>query len=110
MGVSHIREVVASVWRKESADKIDVDGNVHFGGFVGYSSGNATSSLNKPPSQMVFSFPGTPHSHLLRSIMPLAPRMGFAKKPKGWSRRHDFLAAALAEILCAEEWRRIPLF
>jgi hypothetical protein len=42
--------------------------------------------------------------------MPLAPRMGFAKKPKGWSRRHDFLTAALAEILCAEEWRRIPLF
>lgn len=58
-------------------------GNVHFGGFVGYSSGKVTSSLNKPPSQMVFSLPGTPQSHFLRSIIPLAPRIGFAKKPKG---------------------------
>jgi hypothetical protein len=66
-------------------------GSVHFGGFVGYSSGNVTSSLKRPPSHIVFSLPGTPHSHFLRSIMPFAPRMGFAKKPKGWSRRHCFL-------------------
>ena len=67
--------------------------DIHFGGFVGYSSGNVTSSLNNPPSQIVFSLPGTPQSHFLRSIIPLAPRMGFAKKPKGWSRRQDFLGA-----------------
>jgi hypothetical protein len=35
--------------------------------------------------------------------MPLAPRIGFAKKPKGWSRRHDFLVSELAEPRCAEE-------
>ena len=42
--------------------------------------------------------------------MPLEPRMGFAKKPKGWSRRHDFLAAALAKIMCDETCERVPLF
>jgi len=35
--------------------------------------------------------------------------MGFAKKPKGWSRRHDFLAAALAKIMCDERCERVPL-
>jgi len=53
-------------------------------------SGNETSSLNKPPSHIVFSLPGTPHSHFLRSITPLL-RAGLAKKPKGWSRRHCLL-------------------
>jgi hypothetical protein len=70
-----------------------MNGNIHFGGLVGYSSGNVTSSLKRPPSQIVFSLPGTPQSHFFRSIMPFAPRMGFAKKPKGWSRRQAFLRA-----------------
>jgi len=57
--------------------------NLHLGGFVGYSSGNATSSLNSPPSQSVLSFPGTPQSHFFKSRTPWGLRMGFAKKPKG---------------------------
>lgn len=73
---------------------------LHFGGFVGYSgrankpqvsslifqfiglgklpSGNCTVSLNWPPSQMVFSFPGIPHSQFLRSRMPSLLRVGRA--------------------------------
>lgn len=83
---------------------------IHFGGFVGYSSGNVTSSLNRPPSQMVFSFPGTPTSHFLRSIMPFAPRMGFAKKPKGWSRRHCFLGRVSCLYVSSKGTsRHIPL-
>lgn len=70
---------------------LEVGAHVHFGGFVGYSSGKVTSSLKRPPSQMVFSLPGTPQSHFLSSIMPFAPRIGFAKKPNGWSRLHCFL-------------------
>jgi hypothetical protein len=54
-------------------------------------SGNKTSSLNSPPSQTVLSFPGTPHSHLFKSKSPCWVRAGFAKKPKGWSRRHCLL-------------------
>ena len=70
---------------------LEVGAHVHFGGLVGYSSGKVTSSLKRPPSQMVFSLPGTPQSHFLSSIMPFAPRIGLAKKPNGWSRRHCFL-------------------
>jgi len=47
-----------------------VIGNVHFGGFVGYSSGNIISSLNSPPSQMVLSLPGIAQSQRLRSRVP----------------------------------------
>ena len=55
-------------------------------------SGKSTSSLNRPPSQSVLSFPGTPHSHFFRSKTPCVVRTGFAKKPKGWSRRHCLLS------------------
>ena len=72
-------------------DREERERDVHFGGLVGYSSGKVTSSLNRPPSQIVFSLPGTPQSHFFRSMTPLAPRIGFAKKPNGWSRLHCFL-------------------
>lgn len=64
-------------WRNKAFE------NIHFGGFVGYSSGNVTSSLKSPPSHRVFSLPGIPQSHFFRSIIPFAPRIGFAKKPNG---------------------------
>lgn len=54
-------------------------------------SGNAMVSLNRPPSQIVLSLPGIPHSQFFRSKTPSFVRAGFAKKPKGWSRRHCFL-------------------
>jgi len=59
-------------------------------------SGNVTSSLNSPPSQIVFSLPGTPHSQALRSRMPWAFLTGLAKKPKGWSLRHCFLGLVVS--------------
>lgn len=48
-------------------------------------------SLNRPPSQMVFSLPGIPHSHTFRSRVPAAVRAGLAQKPNGWSLRHCLL-------------------
>ncbi len=42
----------------------------HRGHRRGIPSGNDTTSLNRPPSQMVFSLPGMPHSHDLRSSTP----------------------------------------
>jgi hypothetical protein len=62
-------------------------------------SGNVTSSLNRPPSHIVFSLPGTPTSHFLRSIMPCELRAGLAKKPNGWSRRHCFLRS-VSSVSC----------
>ena len=38
--------------------------------FVGVPSGKTRVTLKSPPSQGVFSFPGTPHSHDLRSRPP----------------------------------------
>ena len=76
-------------------DEIDAR-SVHLGGFVGYSavyvsqlalgfdvdecspSGNVKVILNSPPSHRVFSLPGMPHSHCLRSRAPEPFRMGFA--------------------------------
>lgn len=54
-------------------------------------SGNVTLTLNSPPSHSVFSFPGTPHSHILRSSAPCAFLTGLAKNPNGWSLRHCLL-------------------
>ena len=65
--------------------------DVHFGGLLGYSSGKMTSSLNRPPSQMVLSLPGMAQSHLRRSRAPLSVRAGLATKPKGWDLRHCLL-------------------
>jgi hypothetical protein len=67
--------------------------NIHFGGLVGYSSGNWTSSLKRPPSHRVFSLPGIEHSHFWRSRPPCEFFAGFATKPKGWSLRHCFLSS-----------------
>ena len=72
--------------------------DLHLGGFVGYSawrtsvviqyakkevdvripSGKVTVSLKRPPSQIVFSFPGMPHSQTLRSSTPWAFFCGLA--------------------------------
>jgi hypothetical protein len=54
-------------------------------------SGKIIVNLKRPPSQMVFSFPGMPHSHCLMSRTPWAFRMGLAKNPNGWSLRHCLL-------------------
>jgi hypothetical protein len=85
-------------WRDESTCETSVSSTdpvcvnySHFGGLVGYSSGNVRVNLNKPPSQIVLSFPGMPTSQLLRSSTPLEPLTGRAKKPNGWSFRHCLL-------------------
>ena len=54
-------------------------------------SGNCTSSLNSPPSQIVLSLPGIAQSHRLRSRVPCGVFIGRATKPKGWSLRHCLL-------------------
>ena len=60
-------------------------------GFKHLPSGNVIVILKMPPSQMVFSLPGIPHSHILRSRTPCAFLTGRAQKPNGWSFRHCFL-------------------
>lgn len=47
--------------------------------------------LNMPPSHIVFSLPGIPHSQTLRSITPFLSLVGRAQKPNGWSFLHCFL-------------------
>ena len=54
-------------------------------------SGNVIVILKIPPSHIVFSLPGIPHSHILRSRTPCAFLTGRAQKPNGWSFRHCFL-------------------
>ena len=54
-------------------------------------SGNCTSSLKRPPSQMVLSLPGMAQSHRLRSRAPCCVFIGRATKPNGWSLRHCLL-------------------
>jgi hypothetical protein len=69
-------------------------------------SGKIMSSLNSPPSQIVFSLPGIPQLHFIRSRPPLGDLAGFAKNPNGWSLRHCLLCACRARQLRVLHVRR----
>lgn len=58
-------------------------------------SGKVMVILNRPPSHMVFSLPGMPHSQTLRSSTPSVRFTGRAQNPKGWSFLHCFLRRRL---------------
>src|SRR3989338_7404405 len=68
-------------------------GNLHLGGFAGYSSGNSIVKGNTPPAHCVPAFPGIPHCHFNKLTDPSGFVSGLAKNPKGLSFRHAFLSA-----------------
>lgn len=70
-------------------------------------SGNIMVILKVPPSQMVFSFPGMPHSHTLRSMTPWLFLTGLAQKPKGWSRLHCFLGVIQVNVVLSTLDKRL---
>jgi hypothetical protein len=45
---------------------------------LGYSSVNSIAMVYSPPSQGVPSFPGTEHSHFIKSVWPSGPLLGLA--------------------------------
>lgn len=67
-------------------------------------SGNVMVILKTPPSHIVLSLPGMPHSHVLRSMTPFLPLTGRAQKPKGWSRLHCFLNSITELVGSPQSW------